>query len=73
MDDEDGLILCTECSEGYSGPRCEYCSEEYFGDPQAGRPCKKCDCNGNVDPNAIGQCVRMRANLNIFSSIIRTN
>jgi len=54
----DKQLICTECPEGYTGPRCEYCSEDYFGHPLFGKPCQKCDCNGNVDPNNIRQCVR---------------
>ncbi|KAF7638707.1 putative effector protein [Meloidogyne graminicola] len=49
-------IICTECPEGYSGPRCEFCAEDYFGDPLKGKPCKKCNCNGNIDLNNIRQC-----------------
>ena len=52
--------MCTECPAGRTGPRCEECEDGYFGDPmgQLGpvRPCQKCDCNNNVDPNAIGNC-----------------
>lgn len=36
------------------------CEDGYYGDPlgQSGpaHPCEKCDCNGNVDPNALGVC-----------------
>ena len=37
------------------------CEDGYFGDPGGkfgGRviPCKKCDCNNNVDPNNHGNC-----------------
>lgn len=46
----------------FSGPRCELCSDGYFGDPTgvhgAIRMCQACDCNGNVDPNAVGNCNR---------------
>lgn len=42
------------------GPRCEECEDGYFGDPEGLRgpirPCQKCNCNNNVDPNAIGNC-----------------
>ena len=52
--------VCTECPDGRTGPRCETCEDGYFGDPmgQNGpiRPCQKCDCSNNVDPNAIGNC-----------------
>ena len=50
--------VCTECPDGRKGARCEACIDGYFGDPmgQNGpvRPCQKCDCSNNVDPNAIG-------------------
>ena len=52
--------VCTECPDGRKGARCEACVDGYFGDPmgQNGpiRPCQKCDCSNNVDPNAIGNC-----------------
>ena len=54
--------ICTECPEGRTGSRCEMCEDGYFGDPNGlngrPRPCQKCDCNGNVDPSAIGNCDR---------------
>jgi laminin gamma 1 len=54
--------VCTECPEGRTGVRCEQCQDGWFGDPdgQNGpvRPCQRCDCNNNVDPNAIGNCDR---------------
>lgn len=44
------------------GPRCEVCADGHFGDPtgQFGAPkeCEECQCNGNVDPNAVGNCNR---------------
>ncbi|XP_017769174.1 PREDICTED: laminin subunit gamma-1-like [Nicrophorus vespilloides] len=56
--DED--TVCVECPVGYTGHRCDSCSDGYFGDP-SGRfgqrtPCQQCDCNLNIDPNAIGNC-----------------
>lgn len=58
----DETVICLECPVGYAGPRCELCSDGYFGDPEgrfgARRPCQPCDCNGNVDPNAVGNCNR---------------
>jgi laminin gamma 1 len=54
--------ICIECPTGRTGPRCELCEDGYFGDPMGKfgpvRPCQKCDCNNNVDPNAIGNCDR---------------
>lgn len=44
------------------GPRCEICSDGYYGDPSgvSGTTtlCQLCDCNGNIDPNAVGNCNR---------------
>uniref|UniRef100_T1IVA6 Laminin subunit gamma-1 n=1 Tax=Strigamia maritima TaxID=126957 RepID=T1IVA6_STRMM len=53
-------IACLECPEGYGGHQCDVCTDGYFGDP-TGRygfqsACQKCDCNANVDPNAVGYC-----------------
>lgn len=47
------------------------CAPGYYGNPmQVGNSCKKCDCNGNSDPNLIfnecnnvtGQCLNCWAN-----------
>ena len=55
--------ICTECPEGRDGTRCEQCDDGYFGDPDGRngvvRPCRKCNCNGNVDANALGNCDRV--------------
>lgn len=57
---DDEIILCTDCPEGYSGHRCDSCSDGYFGDPQGRfgpkKNCTLCDCNQNIDANAIGNC-----------------
>lgn len=43
-----------------AGMRCQMCEDGYYGDPLgqsgAARPCARCDCNGNVDFNAVGIC-----------------
>lgn len=56
-------VVCLECPEGYAGPQCEFCADGYFGNPQGkgGLPatdCVKCNCNGNIDDNAVGNCNR---------------
>lgn len=55
-------VICTECPVGYFGARCEQCSDGFYGDPTGllgeVQTCKSCDCNGNVDPNAVGNCNR---------------
>nr|XP_022904333.1 laminin subunit gamma-1 isoform X1 [Onthophagus taurus] len=57
---DEELIMCIECPLGYTGHRCESCADGYFGDPlgKYGPPseCQQCDCNFNIDLNAIGNC-----------------
>ena len=42
------------------GNRCEMCADGYWGDPEGRngprRPCTKCICTDNIDPNAVGNC-----------------
>uniref|UniRef100_A0A914X951 Uncharacterized protein n=1 Tax=Plectus sambesii TaxID=2011161 RepID=A0A914X951_9BILA len=52
----DNDIICTECPLGYSGRRCDMCADGFFGDPQNDKPCKECECSGNIDQNSIGNC-----------------
>ncbi|XP_018430707.1 PREDICTED: laminin subunit gamma-1 [Nanorana parkeri] len=56
-------VVCTNCPLGTTGKRCELCDDGYFGDPLgqngAPRPCRACDCNTNIDPNAVGNCDRL--------------
>ncbi|XP_071512701.1 laminin subunit gamma-1 isoform X2 [Panulirus ornatus] len=58
----DDTVVCLECPSGYAGPRCELCTDGFFGDPKGRhgppRPCESCDCNGNIDPNAVANCNR---------------
>lgn len=46
-----------------AGKRCELCDDGYFGDPLGRngpvRLCRLCQCNDNIDPNAVGNCNRM--------------
>ncbi|XP_054689415.1 laminin subunit gamma-2 [Grus americana] len=51
-------VVCDRCPPGAAGINCEYCADGYFGDPAASRPCQPCRCNGNVEPNAVGNCDR---------------
>ncbi|XP_058248268.1 laminin subunit alpha-4 isoform X2 [Hemibagrus wyckioides] len=64
--DVRGAALRCVCQDGYAGHYCERCAPGYYGNPiRAGDSCKKCDCNGNSDPNLIfnechnvtGQCL----------------
>lgn len=53
-------IVCTDCPEGHTGSLCEYCQDGYYGDPSGilgfATRCQKCNCSGNIDFNAIGNC-----------------
>ncbi|NXL41604.1 LAMC2 protein, partial [Podilymbus podiceps] len=51
-------VVCNRCPPGAAGANCEYCVDGYFGDPAASRPCRPCQCNGNVEPNTMGNCDR---------------
>ncbi|XP_028456669.1 laminin subunit gamma-3-like [Perca flavescens] len=57
---ETGQVVCTNCPTRQTGMRCQMCEDGYYGDPLgqsgAARPCVRCDCNGNVDFNALGIC-----------------
>uniref|UniRef100_A0A3P9L0B7 Laminin subunit alpha 4 n=1 Tax=Oryzias latipes TaxID=8090 RepID=A0A3P9L0B7_ORYLA len=49
-----GATLRCICQEGYAGHYCERCAPGYYGNPmEIGDSCKRCDCNGNSDPNLI--------------------
>lgn len=55
-----GQVACMKCDIGHTGPSCELCLDGYYGDPKGiyglPRPCRKCQCNDNVDANAVGNC-----------------
>ncbi|XP_044848953.1 laminin subunit gamma-3 [Mauremys mutica] len=57
---ESRELVCTHCPQGQRGRRCELCDDGFFGDPLGrngpAHPCSPCQCNGNVDPNAVGNC-----------------
>ncbi|XP_014218984.1 laminin subunit gamma-1 isoform X2 [Copidosoma floridanum] len=48
--------ICSECPVGRTGPRCEICSDGYFGNPEKGVACRPCECNNNIDLNAVRNC-----------------
>ncbi|BET00227.1 Laminin B (Domain IV) [Nesidiocoris tenuis] len=57
----DTTVICLECPKGYTGARCDQCSDGFFGqiDPVTGtRTCTACECNSNVDVNAVNNCNR---------------
>ncbi|XP_076129263.1 laminin subunit alpha-4 [Alosa pseudoharengus] len=69
--DRRGSFLRCVCQPGYAGHSCERCAPGYYGNPmKLGDSCKKCDCNGNSDPNLIfnecsnvtGQCLNCWGN-----------
>ncbi|XP_035384879.1 laminin subunit alpha-4 isoform X1 [Electrophorus electricus] len=69
--DKKGVVLRCVCQEGYAGHYCERCAPGYYGNPmRVGDSCKKCECNGNSDPNLIfsechnvtGQCLHCWGN-----------
>lgn len=48
-----GILRC-KCKQGYAGHLCERCAPGYYGNPlEINNSCKRCDCNGNSDPNLI--------------------
>uniref|UniRef100_A0A672NID3 Laminin, alpha 2 n=1 Tax=Sinocyclocheilus grahami TaxID=75366 RepID=A0A672NID3_SINGR len=52
---------CLRCREGYGGPDCERCADEYFGDALIAKNCRACQCHTNgsfseVCHQETGQC-----------------
>ncbi|XP_067840661.1 laminin subunit alpha-2 isoform X3 [Heptranchias perlo] len=55
--DSRGEIICDRCPPGYAGPRCDRCSEGFFGRPsKPGGSCQPCQCHGNLDLSVPGSC-----------------
>ncbi|XP_060907248.1 laminin subunit alpha-4 [Labrus mixtus] len=52
--DRGSAVLRCKCKQGYAGHLCERCAPGYYGNPmEINNSCKRCDCNGNSDPNLI--------------------
>ncbi len=49
-------VVCLACPTGTRGNLCDTCEDGYFGFNSETNTCQKCDCNGNIDENAIGNC-----------------
>ena len=42
---------------GITGPNCEVCEENYYGNPlEEGGICQRCICNNNIDFSMPGSC-----------------
>ncbi|KAJ8664871.1 hypothetical protein QAD02_006533 [Eretmocerus hayati] len=56
LDVEAKNVLC-DCYQGYEGPKCDSCAENYYGNPEVpGGSCQACECNNNTDLNTPGNC-----------------
>ena len=53
---ESQELICLDCVEGHSGPRCNECADGYFGNPIRGIQCQRCQCSGNIDITLPGNC-----------------
>ena len=56
----DMTVSCLNCPDGHGGDLCDMCTDGFYGDPLGKysneTSCEECDCNGNVDTNAVGNC-----------------
>ncbi len=53
-------VVCLACPQGTQGNLCEMCDDGYYNPNPSQRlsiaTCERCQCNGNIDENAIGNC-----------------
>ncbi|VDK89159.1 unnamed protein product [Dibothriocephalus latus] len=54
--DKTTSVVCIDCPDNRTGIRCERCGENFYGNPVAGIPCRPCECSGNTDLRAVGNC-----------------
>ncbi|XP_066555448.1 laminin subunit alpha-2 [Amia ocellicauda] len=55
--DKKGELICDQCQPGYTGTRCDRCSNGFFGRPtEPGGSCQPCQCNGNLDLSVPRSC-----------------
>ena len=62
FNDEKINVVCLNCPIGTQGNLCESCEDGYFLKDASKYECQPCDCNGNIDLNAIGNCDRNTGN-----------
>ncbi|XP_050314835.1 laminin subunit beta-1 isoform X2 [Anthonomus grandis grandis] len=56
LDPDTKDVFCN-CQQGYAGPRCDICVDNYYGNPEVpGGSCQPCDCSGNIDLSQPGNC-----------------
>ncbi|XP_070974306.1 laminin subunit gamma-2 [Oncorhynchus clarkii lewisi] len=53
-------VKCDLCLPGTTGSHCHTCQDGFYGDPLGEdgiqRPCRRCQCNGHMDPNTVRSC-----------------
>ncbi|KAF6021666.1 LanB2 [Bugula neritina] len=55
----DGSVSCLNCPTGYSGDLCDMCEDGFYDLDNLSTSdvnCTQCDCSGNIDSNAVGNC-----------------
>lgn len=49
----DETVACLSCPDGYGGHLCDKCVDGFHMNKDK---CERCECNGNIDTNAVGNC-----------------